>query len=345
MLWRSTTRSASAGPDRFSRNSASCTARRGRWMRRALLPALAADREVGDRDAEAKVLNNLAILHAEQGRFDEARARFEESLAISRDLGDRRQTGLALAIRLPEPRTGAPRRGRGAAARCARDPPRHRRARRRRPCARQLRGGAPSVAPGRCACRVRRCALDRPRSRNPPRRRLPARSLGRIEHVQGRLDRARAAYDEALAMHRALGNRRYEGMVLASLGDLLAAQGRRDEARVLLADSELLLRGLGENSTSQPCYASAAISARCGRNGDGSRSVRRSRAMSPQTGAAPAVRRCATTSPRLAPGSIPQRDRARRTALDAADGERPSAAIRGSGPSTHFSSSAAGLRR
>ena len=39
--------------------------------------ALAIDRELGDAYAEAKVLNSLAILHAEQGRFDEARAHLE----------------------------------------------------------------------------------------------------------------------------------------------------------------------------------------------------------------------------------------------------------------------------
>ena len=58
--------------------------------------ALAIDRELGDGDAQAKVLNSLAIVHAEQGRFDEARAHFESALSISRELGDRRQEGLVL---------------------------------------------------------------------------------------------------------------------------------------------------------------------------------------------------------------------------------------------------------
>jgi hypothetical protein len=81
-----------------STSSALCSARPARCRRRSQPTSarFAIDRELGDGYAEAKVLNSLAIFHAEQGRFDEARAHLESALSISRELGDRRQEGLVL---------------------------------------------------------------------------------------------------------------------------------------------------------------------------------------------------------------------------------------------------------
>ena len=45
-------------------------------------------------------------------------------------------------------------------------------------------------------------------------------NLGCLYHDQGRLDEARSAYEEALAMHREVGNRRFEGYALGDLGRL-----------------------------------------------------------------------------------------------------------------------------
>ncbi len=52
--------------------------------------------------------------------------------------------------------------------------------------------------------------------------------------------------DQALAIHRAVGNRRSEGFVLGSLGELLARQGRFDEARESFRRGEALLREVGD---------------------------------------------------------------------------------------------------
>ena len=60
-------------------SSASSSARPARCRKRSR-PTSARSRSIascGNGDAEAKVLNSLAIVHAEQGRFDEARAHFE----------------------------------------------------------------------------------------------------------------------------------------------------------------------------------------------------------------------------------------------------------------------------
>ena len=69
--------------------------------------ALAIDRELGDGDAEAKVLNSLAIVHAEQGRFDEARAHFE-TRALDQPRAGRSPPGRSRARqpRQPEHRAG-----------------------------------------------------------------------------------------------------------------------------------------------------------------------------------------------------------------------------------------------
>jgi predicted ATPase/class 3 adenylate cyclase len=214
------------------------------WYERAL----SVHREMGDRDGEAKVLNNLAILHAEQGRFDEALTRFEDSLAISRELGDRRQAALALAnlgcLSLEQGRLEQAEEQLLAALAVHRDT-----GERAEEC---------HVLNNLAAVHYQRRRFDDARAmcdaalaiaREVGNRRDEGTilgDLGSIEHEQGRLEQARAAYDGALAIHRALGNRRRAGTVLASLGNLLTEQGRSDEARVVLAEGEGLIRGIGE---------------------------------------------------------------------------------------------------
>lgn len=55
--------------------------------------------------------------------------------------------------------------------------------------------------------------------------------LGLLSMVQGRLSDAREAFLEGLAIHREVGNRQEEGVVLGNLGDLEKTAGRLDEAR------------------------------------------------------------------------------------------------------------------
>jgi tetratricopeptide (TPR) repeat protein len=70
--------------------------------------------------------------------------------------------------------------------------------------------------------------------------------LGGALDASGRGAEARAHYDAALAVHREVGNRRGEGIVLGSLGVLHADQGRMDEARACFGAGEALLRQVGD---------------------------------------------------------------------------------------------------
>jgi tetratricopeptide (TPR) repeat protein len=58
---------------------------------------LAIWREHGDRDEQARELNSLGIVHRHLGEIDAARALLEQSIAISRQLGNTMRLGAALA--------------------------------------------------------------------------------------------------------------------------------------------------------------------------------------------------------------------------------------------------------
>ncbi len=58
--------------------------------------ALAIARAVGDRSGEGVVLGDLAGLHHDQGRLEDARALHEQALAIHREVGNRRFEGIVL---------------------------------------------------------------------------------------------------------------------------------------------------------------------------------------------------------------------------------------------------------
>ena len=58
--------------------------------------SLAIFRELGDRRGESSALNNLGNLHCDQGRMDETLECYEAALAIYRELGDRQGEGVLL---------------------------------------------------------------------------------------------------------------------------------------------------------------------------------------------------------------------------------------------------------
>jgi hypothetical protein len=63
---------------------------------------------------------------------------------------------------------------------------------------------------------------------------------------EGLIDEGLAQCERALSVSRTIGNRRLEGGVLATRGELLASQARFAEAREALAAGEGLLRDAGD---------------------------------------------------------------------------------------------------
>ena len=210
--------------------------------------ALAIDRELGDGDAQAKVLNSLAIVHAEQGRFDDARTHFESALALSRELGDRRQEGLVLgnlgSLNFEQGRLGPGREQSEAALAIHRDTGERVEESQTLTNIALLDQSEGRVGDARsnflAALAIAQDAGNRRHEG------VILGHLGALESEHGRLDAARVHYDQALAIHRAVGNRRSEGEVLAQLADLLARQGRGEEARALVAQGETHLRAVDQ---------------------------------------------------------------------------------------------------
>jgi len=71
-------------------------------------------------------------------------------------------------------------------------------------------------------------------------------NLGSLREEQGRLDAAREHYERALHISLDIGNRRLEGMVLGLLGALAAQQAQGPAATTSLERGEALLREVGD---------------------------------------------------------------------------------------------------
>ncbi len=129
--------------------------------------ALALVRRAGDRWMEGRVLGHLGGLSQEIGAVDASRQFYERALGIHREVGDRRFEGIALA------------------------------------------------------------------------------NLGSYHHEKRSEGRARALFEDALRVHREVGNRRSEGMVLSNLASLARAADRADEAHALLDKALAIHRETG----------------------------------------------------------------------------------------------------
>ena len=72
------------------------------------------------------------------------------------------------------------------------------------------------------------------------------RSLGISEWYCGRMDEARGHFEDELAIHREMGERRHEGAVLCNLGILYHEQGRIEETRGYYAAALAIHREVGD---------------------------------------------------------------------------------------------------
>ena len=129
--------------------------------------SLALRREMGDRRGSARTLSNLGIVAYEQGEYGRAAALHEEALALCRELGDKR--GLALALG----------------------------------------------------------------------------NLGLVVLEQGEYERAAALQEESLALDRELGDTHSIGVALCNLGWAVLEQGEYGRAAALFTESLALSRELG----------------------------------------------------------------------------------------------------
>ncbi|GMU59706.1 MAG: hypothetical protein AMXMBFR34_14690 [Myxococcaceae bacterium] len=129
--------------------------------------ALGLVRQAGDRWMEGRVLGHLGGLSQEMGAVDASRQFYERALAIHREVGDRRFEGIVLA------------------------------------------------------------------------------NLGSYHHEKKNAAQARKLFEDALRIHREVGNRRSEGMVLSNLASLAGASERPDEARALLDKAQAIHRETG----------------------------------------------------------------------------------------------------
>ena len=214
--------------------------------------ALAIDRELGDGYAEAKALNSLAIVHAEQGRFDEARTAFRDRARDqprAREIAGRKVSCSATSASL-NIEQGRLANGTRAMRGRARGPSRHRRARSRRarrwptsPCSTRQpvsRGRTEQFLARRWRSRAMR-AIAASEGVVLGHARAPRdASKGRIERRPGctTTRHSPSIATSAIVVAKAWCSR--------SSADLLARQGRDEEARALLAQGEAHLRAVGQ---------------------------------------------------------------------------------------------------
>ena len=170
--------------------------------------ALAVSRRLGDRRAEGRSVGHLGSLALTQGDYPEARARYEEALTVARELGDGRAEAVWVA-------------NLGLLAHYQADYPEAR------------------------ARYEEALALARERGD----RRSEANNLGNlgnVAHYQADYPEARARYEEALALAREVGDRRAEAIWVGNLGNVAGREADHAGARARYEEALALARELGD---------------------------------------------------------------------------------------------------
>jgi hypothetical protein len=86
-------------------------------------------------------------------------------------------------------------------------------------------------------------------------------NLGVVRHGEGRLEDARALFEQALALHRRTGDRAMEANNRVNLGSVLVAAGRLDEAEPHLREGLVLERAVGNRRFEGLALANLATAA------------------------------------------------------------------------------------
>jgi len=170
--------------------------------------ALALHRAAGDEAEEAVTLSNVGAFLEEQGRLADAHGYYTEALALHRRVGNRRYEAITLANMAVGYGDG----GRGVEA---------------RDCAAQ------ALAFGR---ELGDCMIIT----------SAGYTLALLDAIEGRVDRAAAGFEDALAAAQQNGNRRWEGIHLGFLGAICVEQRSPRQARERLDDAAVSLRAAGD---------------------------------------------------------------------------------------------------
>ncbi|NIA12119.1 MAG: tetratricopeptide repeat protein, partial [Nitrospiraceae bacterium] len=172
-------------------------------------------RELNEETAEtatgtvkAAALHHLGIIHQAQGRYDEAVTRYQESLKIAEELGDRS----GIASTLHQLGTIHQTQGRYDEA----------------------------VTMYQESLRIEEELGDRSRIA------ITLGQLGNIHQTQGRYDEAVTMYQESLKIAEELGNKRVIAITLHQLGTIHQDQGRYDEAVKIYQESLKIAEKLGD---------------------------------------------------------------------------------------------------
>ena len=175
----------------------------------ALEAAREAAREADVRETQARCLGNLAALAHDEGRFDEAEARYREALAIFSDLGDRRHEGIFLGNlavlekeceRMDDARTHF-----------------------------------------RAALGTLELAGDRRLEG------ITLANLAALEHTDGNLEESRATFERALGLLEETGELRSEALCRGRLAAVLATLGELHAARQSIDQAERALDRVGDS--------------------------------------------------------------------------------------------------
>jgi tetratricopeptide (TPR) repeat protein len=177
-------------------------------IRRALIEeSLALSRELGDKQGMASSLSRLGLVALDQGDHATARALFQEGLVLSRELGDKQ--GIAILLH-----------NLGLVARVQGD-------------------YAAAWALHQDSLALRREVSNKQGMAG------SLNSLGAVAHAQGNHTSARALYQESLALYRELGDKRGIASSLTNLGIVAHVQGDYVIARALYQGGLTLYSELG----------------------------------------------------------------------------------------------------
>ncbi|MBE7491775.1 MAG: tetratricopeptide repeat protein [Planctomycetes bacterium] len=174
----------------------------------AFTQSLAIAREVGNRRSEGMALGNLASVYRDTGRVEQAERTHEQALAVHREVGNRSFEGMAL----------------GNLANVYRETGRVEQAER---------------------TYERALAIHREVGN----RRDEGIALGNLAGVYletGRMEQAEWTCEQALTIHREVGNRRFEGITLCDYALCLLVQGRHQQARERWREGAAILRELAD---------------------------------------------------------------------------------------------------